>query len=623
MGNPPITGTIKPADLRPNNVRVYEYGVRLDAESISVADAQVAKARTLYNNLVEVMRRIHAEMNAWVMAASGPEVAALHERIESLLERFMQARAANDDLDMANAASERRAAWRELAPKLAAVRRAHAKELRERFYGRIGRNSTTETYLLRSAAVEDGLGWGTANAVLDRALKAWADSMKLGQPPRFARGDEIDQDSLVLQFTTAGGVPVEKLLAGEHGDIQITCKTSAGRRSYGELRFRLGAAKAEQYATGTWQYQRDLPSGAHATFARLLRVRAADRMKWRVQIIVRLPESAAQPSAPINTLATIHVGWSADDSGRRVAAVASGADPGLARLIQLPASIEEDLLRAQEITSNRSIARDAIVPKLREIDLDALPEPIAEEVRALRMLPAQHIAARRMYRLSGMLRNNDRAIPWLDAWISADRKAWQATTGIARRARLRRREFYRLQARDLASRNSALVIEIPDLKAAAITVDEKTGERTEFAQQARFGRTVAALYEFEQEIRAACSRFNTALFDLRGEETVATCAHCGAPGVVPAQDDHRELVCPNCGARTERRAHGAARAWQISSTGIEERIVDFHLQARRDAEERAAVSATKKAKMAEGRRQAIKARLAEAEREPQVSDETA
>lgn len=602
---------IKPGDSRPSNVRVYEYGVRLDAETVPLADAQIFKARALYNAIMEAMRRTHAQMTDWVLERGGPEIVALRDRLAATADAFSQARAQNDEAGMMAAAAQRRALWREISPKLAAVRKAHAQDLREQFYSRIGRNKDAETYQLRTAAVDDGLGWGTANAVLDRAIKAWADSMKRGQPPRFARGDEIDQDSLVLQFTAAGGVPVARLLSGEHGDLKITCATAAARRSYGELRFRLGAAKSDQYATGTWQYQRALPEDAHASFARLVRVRQADKWKWRLQVTVRLADEAVQPCTPVGTVAAVHVGWSFDESGRRVAAVATGADPGLARLVQLPSSIEEDLLRSQEIASRRSLSRDAVAPKLREIEVGSLPEPLGGEVQSLRRLPAQHIAARRLYRLRAGFRNHDRSLPWLEEWVSADRKAWQAGAGLARRARLRRREYYRLLARDLARDYSGLVVEFPNLKVAAIKIDETTGERSEFAKKARFGRTVAALYELEQEIRAACSRFNTALFEINGAETVATCAHCGASGVVAAQDDHRELQCSACGARTERRRHGAARAWQLSAPGIEERIVEFHVLAARSAEEQAMASANRKAKMIEGRQKARRARAAD------------
>lgn len=148
------------------------------------------------------------------------------------------------------------------------------------------------------------------------------------------------------------------------------------------------------------------------------------------------------------------------------------------------------------------------------------------------------------------------------------------------------------------------MIESLDLKTAAEKINKKTGERSEFTKKARAGRTVAALYEFEQAIRWACAKRGAAVFDLAGSPTISTCSHCGAEGVKAHERDHRMVVCGSCGAETERRQAGSAMAWQMTAPGIEEAIVDFHANAARAAASAAGAKAEKIAKLSEGRRAA-------------------
>ena len=128
---------LDPVVLPSNDVRVYEYGVRLDPESAPLADAQIVMARRLYNEIVAAMRQVHAEMSQWVLERAGEEAIALNARAEQLFEAFRAAKAANDPEAMALVASERHSVWRDLAAHLSATRKTHATELRTQFYSRI------------------------------------------------------------------------------------------------------------------------------------------------------------------------------------------------------------------------------------------------------------------------------------------------------------------------------------------------------------------------------------------------------------------------------------------------------------------------------------------------------
>ena len=599
-----ITFTALPDSM----VRVFEYGVRLDLEALAAANDQISRSRALYNELIARMRAIFEEMSAWVLERAGGRAVELDAQARALSEDFDKARSSNNEDAMRAIAGQRSSTWKELASLMAIARKEHAAELRKRFYSRVGANATCDTYRLRCDAVDSGLGWATANDVLDRTLVAWRASMKQGRPPRFSRGDERTQDALTLQFTTAGGVDVERLKGGRHQEFQMQMpETGSGRRRYGTFKFRLGAAQAGAYATGTMQVHRGLPKSA-ATHVRLVRRRLSNKDKWAVQLVLKLSSPMKPATAPRHPLVAVHFGWAADVDGRRVAGIADAANPGLARLIQLPTTIEDDLRRASMVQAARDQARNEAAPSLKSL-LVGLPangapetlDPLRDELELLKRLRTEHIAAKRFYRVQAMARRADLRFDWLDAWVALDRKRWQEAVGVARRARNRRRQFYRELALDLARDYTAMVIEPLDLKRAATKIDQRTGERNDFTRKARSGRTVAALHQFESELRKAARDYGRALFEMKGEMTVRRCAHCGAPQMRASERDGHQLICDSCGAVTDRMRAGAATAWQVASGGIQEQVVDFH-QALHDAAcHKATEALARKQRMAEGR----------------------
>jgi hypothetical protein len=591
------------------DVLVYSFGARIDREAEDAAIDQIIKARRLYNAIIAKMRDIYAEAQAFMISKAPAGAAALQGAIDTLSEQFAQAKAESDEPAMRDIAMQRREKWRDLGVMMAAIRKEHRTHINATYWARIGNNRSCDTYLERCAAVDAGLGWGTASDVLARALTAWKKSMALGRPPQFSSAADKLSDSLTLQFTTPGGSPIDRLMTKEHREVSLVAE-AAGRRCYGEFRFRLGAASANTYATGTWIYHREIPAGATASLVRLVRTREANKFKWSIQIVAKLPAPIRLPTAPKRTLACVHFGWSADTTGRRVAGIADSADPGLARLVQLPESIEEDLVRADDVKSDRDKALNAVHAHIKAFVLpDGAPEEVADELLAVRRLSASHISQRRARMLLNMLMKYDITFQELAAWASQDKKQWQAEFGIAKRARNRRRDHYRQVAIGLARDYSAVALEPLDLAAAAIKVNEVTGEKTEFNAKARSGRVVAAIYEFEQAIRWACAKHATAVFDLHGMPTVSTCPHCGSDEVETAAADHRLISCRACGAQEDRKLSGAAMAWQFTQDGINDRIVDWHAFSASSREEAKDASSLRKQKMADGRRAKIAARI--------------
>lgn len=593
-----------PAQLQPTNVLIYEYGARLDAECRQLVHDQLFMAHQLYNEIVAEMRQVVDEVRRIQFDRAGEPARVLQDTLDALQVEWSAAKAANDEDALTRIAGQRRARRGELWKVLAGVR-STCKEETKPILARIGRSSTCTSYQLRCKAVEQGLGWATANAVLDNALTAWKKTMSKGNAPGFSRFADKEQMTLTLQFTAAGGIPASKLLAGHHNELVIDPGPEAGRRSYRGFSFRLGAAKANVYATGTWQYHRPLPDGCSVGLVRLKVQRHADKMRYALQFMVKLPEPVrVEPNAKREPLVAIHAGWSAGDDGRRIAGVTGGADPGFASLLKLPASVELDLGRAAEIQSQRDESRDALVAQIKDWDIEQVPADVHDEVAAIRKLPAQHVSAKRLYRLAYELEMADAReslLSVLKLWRGEDRKAWQASVGLARRARNRRKNFYIEQAAALVSGYAAVALEMPDLKKAATKLDEETGEKTEFVKKARAGRVVAALYEFRQAVEWACTRTDTPLILVEGAATVADCPYCGGK-TQASEEDWQTIHCHSCGAEMDRKLAGAARAWQVAHEDLDTHKAQFTTSTYEAWDLKQAVQQEKKQKVAEARK---------------------
>lgn len=539
---------------------------------------------------------------------AGQPARDVQAKIDALTEQFAGAKAANDEALMTAIAASRRQEWAALAQTLKSVRVEHKAELKS-FLAPIGMKSTCETYKLRSKYVADGLGWATANSVLDDALKAFQSTIKKGQAPRFAIGAEIDRDTLSLQFTTAGGIPAEKLLSGAHNECQLRPPAAGfAPRKYGELRFRLGAAKADQWATGTWQAHRPLPEGAHVAGVSLVRDRVGPKFTYNIQLLLKLPERIKK-AVPSNRseLGVLHVGWSADSNGRRIGGWTTDADAGLATILNLPQEVETGLNQAAEIESTRSKNRDDVFKWFKELPVAAVstwtaPEVafLVEEFSAIRRLPATYVSPSRLHRFWwNMQRNNLVTDDWLELtnWRSVDKLNHQNSIHGSKRARNLRKNHYRNLALSMCQQCKSIVIDSPDLSEAAIVVNKNTGERNELNKKARAGRVVVALYELISAIKWAAARCDTVLIETDGD-TASVCSSCGGIGLRTVEDtQYQQQECPHCGAVHDRKLNAAASTFQRIANGVDALRAEHMLAVDSAAEAR-------KAKMA-GKLQAI------------------
>lgn len=77
-------------------VRVYEFGARIDADRIAAVEDQMMMARDLYNEIVELMRRVFSEMTEWTLQRAGARAITLNGEVRAFEEAFSIARSAGD-----------------------------------------------------------------------------------------------------------------------------------------------------------------------------------------------------------------------------------------------------------------------------------------------------------------------------------------------------------------------------------------------------------------------------------------------------------------------------------------------------------------------------------------------
>jgi hypothetical protein len=589
-----------PAQVDPS-VRVYEYGCKLDPECIDAVWEQISMARALYNNLVADMRRVMADLEKCVLEHADPQAQVLITEIEALSEQFNDAKAARDrDEDLLKRiAHERREKRIALSTMLKPVRNAH----KSNYLGQIGQNSKCTTYILSRQAVDDGLGWATANAVLKSALQAFKARIKVWRAPDFVKGAEKTQDSLCLQFVERGGVKADTLFSSRGTTSLVLSATNGfGPHKRGEFRFRIGSHDVKSWATGICVFHREVPAGSSVANAAFVRRQIGSKMKYTLQLIVKLPQAAETVAEQPKSFATIHFGWAITESGRHVMAIADEADPDAARMILLPASIEDDHKKLDTRISKRDNLLNKVMHELKQLELNTENEEILAELAMLKRLQERYWSARPLYRLLSGLRRNDLPVPeFLQEWGHDDRILHLAIARLRARVLGRRKDFYRVLAHELAQTYRTLVIERLDLKKTNTRINTETGEVSKMNRKSRRGQRLVAIHEAIIAIRYAAARTGTIILELEGKPTVSTCAMCLQDGMIRDEEDTQILTCPHCGAVLNRKQNGAAVAWTLVKSQINDRTAAARLQAATDAEERKASAAEKRSKIAAAR----------------------
>lgn len=583
---------------------VYEYGVRIDQERLVDVRTEMRLAHNLYNELAAEMRRIGEQARHWLETKAGDAARVVRNKIDVLNEAFREAKGRDDRDALKQIANERRSLWRMYYEVVGAARVQHRKELGALFLNKIGRRSDCPTYQIMRGFVADGMGWATGNAVLAASLQAWAKQWPKFKLPNFHAAHDIVQQSLEVQFT-GGGLPVSKMHDGRHGDVCII-GTESGRSKYHSFRFRVGSGAAKRDITGTVYLHRPLPSDAVLQRARLVERRIGKDRKHYLQFVLLLKESRPQFMVPEqrSPLLALDFGWYFEEDGRRVAGVADSGDPGEAKIVRFPPSLEALFEKAEALASERSLLRDEIAGELLAVKFTQAPEAITDALVGLKRVPTvQGIAPGRIASLAIKWRDEcpEYQSQWLarlEEWRKKDRLLWQAATHTAKRARNGRRKLYQLWALDWCRKYERIAIDTPDLEETAKVKDKTSGKHNNLGRAARAGRVRVALYELAQCIQWAAVRAGTVVAEVLGR-TSTTCAHCGAP-TVSLPDNSRLLACSNeeCGAIEDREASSAAVVYSFVEANLAVIDMRYAEASNKKAEQLAKAKANQERRMA-------------------------
>ncbi|MDK2124485.1 zinc ribbon domain-containing protein [Parachitinimonas caeni] len=559
---------------------IYEYGIRIDKEHLRsqvledgtqqdcALQQQFWQAHHSYNAIVAQIRDTLQAAIHWLERQAGPEVVSLRQQLELVTARWKEAKAADDRESLKKIATERQGLWKRYYELMHAARKTHSAQLNAQFLDQLAERKGCPIYTTRCQAVDEGLGWATANLVIKSAIQAFRKTWPRFKLPRFHHASEIVQQMVELQFAS-GAVSIGDLLAGRHSEIKLLAG-EAGSRHYYPFEFRIGAGERKQQITGTLQYHRPLPEGAKIQRARLIERRIGKDRRYYLQFSLHLNQPLQQPvPEDRQPLVALDFGWYYDeDDGRRIAGKTDNADPGLAEILRLPPELDQQFDHADELKSRRDALRDELVPELRAVDWCHAPEPIAERLAKIKRVPKpQYVAPGQLAMLVLAWRQHcpDYLPDWLarlEAWRQTDRLLWQASSHLARRTRNARRKLYQQWALDLARRYEVIVIDTPDLEQTAKVKDEETGAHNKLGARARAGRVRASLYELRQALEWAAARHGTIIADIKGR-TSKTCAYCQGKAE-PPEPAARAVHCqnPDCGAVTDREHNAAAVCYQ-------------------------------------------------------------
>ena len=541
-------------------VKVYTYGLPHGPDELAPVDEQIWRAHRYQNDLIAVERSRRAAYRLRI-AEEIPSVAAEDATIASLEEELEVTRAGiryeNANARRRRAGQEDRRTVADCTTALKAARERRKKAVKDGMTPEIKAalkaqddRSREWAKLLRANC---GVYWGTYLLVEDAVKRA----AKSKSDPQFRRwGDGEGRVGVQLQ----GGMTVAELNSGTDTRLRLVVTDTNHTKPRGRLSMRIGS----DGRTPVWSHwnvviHRPLPEEGVIKWAWCQRRKVGTRWRWELQMVVEEPDAMVVHPGGV---CAIDVGWRLRDDGLRIGYLVD--DESKERELVLPSEIISKIEHPNEIRSVRDKRFDLLKSQLGLWLAAHAEECPAWLVESLRYIDRWRSTARMRKvtcrwgreRFSG----DEEIFELVEAWRRKDRHLYQWEASERDRALKRRREAYRLLAKEIAAAYATIIVEDFDLRNMAAR--PKAEEDDNQHAPARRHRTLAAVSEFRAALEMMAAKHGSTILPVPSPRTTMACHACGK---VCAWDAGASLIhaCEHCSAEWDQDANAARNLLKI------------------------------------------------------------
>ena len=578
-------------------IRVYRYGLLPPHENAAIVDEQMWRGHR-YRNELTAIERARREAIRQIEKAAG-NIPAMEARLKAAEEHTEKV---YKELKAARARTRKRSETTEQTEALHAARAAENEAVRDLHEARKriredpaivgakaqingekaderGEKGGRAGRAKRGARALSGVGWGIYSRVeaqADAARKAidkhgLYDGL-LPNDPRFSRWA---REGLVgAQQLTDGGITVGEAFSGEDSRVRIgpgvkvaqvwdpKSRTYRSVVSEGDragnaegirtLGIRLGKGATSAWCSWPMRYHRPLPDGATIKEIVVFRRMRGPRAEWYATITVEMTDDS-RVRAESGAVA-VDLGWRKLPDGIRVGTW-RGTD-GATGEIKVSTSLTNALSKAASIRSirdkNFDDIRSALGPWLKTA---TLPAWFAEISSYLPRWKSPDRLARLVLRWGReRFAGDDEAYALAEAWRYRDHHLWCYEEGVRSRSLRRRKQEFRIVAKELAARYRTVVLEKFDLGQMARRPETGTEADKGDDDAARAQRQLTA----PSELRICLAHAFAEVAQVPAENTTRTCSECGVIHAFDAKGSvDRSPPCPECGAAWDQDANAA------------------------------------------------------------------
>ena len=585
---------------------VYQYGLLSPIENAVVVEQHVRDSQALYNAMIRLENAARREMGASENVHC-PTLAATRQIIEEQKEALGELRGRIKAMKGHRPNPEGLAAHKAALKALQAAATPLSesfKTLRERERADVEVLKKNEAYMRERAFIYDvvqkgyaklyddkTVHWGTYNiteaSVEQAKTKRWGGMLR----PRTVVGE--GQIGVQIQ----GRAKVDEVMHADfsEGQLQIdpvpaqtydkaVPKGERKRMSRTLLRMRIGTIDGTRKPIwGVWPLilHRPFPEGAEICGATINRHMEANRVRWTVQIAVRV--LATPPVVPREKkVVALDLGWRKMESGCLRTFYWEDAE-GEKGEWQLPTSVTDRLKLVDDLKSIRSKRQDQLQAALLALfsDREALDPELRLAVRSLSKWESPTRYVELLHLFEGVMPKV--AVRLIREWHKGNRSTteedsehryngdlhlWQYQTGVTSGALRHRKALHEQFALWLVSTYDVIVLErfkIPEVKDKPKPEHEDVDmpdDIVRMKKKASRQRDLAAPGYARQAIVNAAKRLGKIVIQVPAQNTTRICSNCGFS---EKWEVEHELVhlCPQCGVASDQDANASTNILRL------------------------------------------------------------